>query len=221
MFSATGSRRKDVSGMNTNRFPVENVTWFDAIEFCNKLSEFDQRTPYYRLTSIERSDDQSIKKADVTPLGGNGYRLPTEAEWEYACRANTTTPFHFGSVLNGDNANVDGEAPFGTTTKGAYLERTTAVDDPKYPKNGFGLAQMHGNVFEWCEDVYNKDAYASRSGVTTNPLVMSGSKYRVLRGGAWNQASSFSCSAFRLRQALFLRWLDWGVGFRVVCWVSP
>ena len=189
-FSQTGSsrvHRQRVSDLDTSRFPVESVTWFDAIEFCNKLSEADRRTPYYRFTGVERDDDQSVKNATVTVNGGTGYRLPTEAEWEYACRGNTTTPFHFGSVLNGDKANVDGSQPFGTTKKGTYLQRTTAVDDAKYPKNDFGLAQMHGNVAEWCEDVYDKKAYAGRSQATStnSPLVTSGSEYRVLRGGAW------------------------------------
>ena len=114
--------------------------------------------------------------------GRLGYRLPTEAEWEYACRANTTTPFHFGSVLNGDKANVDGNDPFGTTTKGKYLGRTTTVGS--YAANAFGLNDMHGNVREWCFDVFDETAYGSRAGTTSDPTVTSGSKYRVLRGGS-------------------------------------
>lgn len=232
-FSPSGSSntyRQRVSGVSTGRFPVENVTWFDAIEFCNALSEADGRTPYYRLTGIERNEDKSVKKAIVTIseasrkallAGLSGYRLPTEAEWEYACRANTTTPFYFGSVLNGDKANVDGKNPFGTTSKGTYLERTTEVDDPKYPKNAFGLAQMHGNVWEWCEDVFVERAYSGRSQTTliTDPLIASGSKLRVLRGGSWRNHPGNTRSADRFGNDPDGR--DFSGGFRVVCQPLP
>ena len=143
---------------------------------------------------------------------GVTYRLPTEAEWEYACRAGTTTPYHFGSELNGKQANVDGNYPFGTTTKGPYLERTTAVGS--YVQNGFGLFDMHGNVWEWCEDVYDANAYASRSGTTTDPKVTSGSEYRVLRGGSWGTYSRDTRSAGRYGDSPVVRYN--GYGFRVV-----
>jgi len=183
-FSKTGSGKSDVSGMDTGKFPVEKVSWDDAQEFCRKLSVKDGQT----------------------------YRLPTEAEWEYACRANTTTPFHFGSVLNGDKANVNGNSPYGTTTKGKYLERTTTVG--AYSANAFGLFDMHGNVWEWCEDVYDESAYGKRSGTTPDPKVTSGSTFRVLRGGSWYDYSQYARSADRSRNAPDDRTLDYG--FRVV-----
>ena len=183
-FSTTGTSSSKVSGMNTSKFPVETVSWADAVAFCRKLSEKD----------------------------GVTYRLPTEAEWEYAARAGTTTPFHFGTVLNGDKANVDGNYPYGTTTKGPYLQRTTTVGS--YAKNAFGLFDLHGNVWEWCQDVYDANAYASRSGTTTDPKVTSGSEYRVLRGGSWIDVAEFSRAACRLWGAPGVRNLSFG--FRVV-----
>ncbi|MEI8378597.1 MAG: formylglycine-generating enzyme family protein [Planctomycetota bacterium] len=217
-FSKSGDEKEGVSGMPTSQFPVENVSWFDAIEFCNKLSVLDGLTPYYVLTVKERDADGSIESADFTvsraasASGLSGYRLPTEAEWEYACRANSTTPFHFGSVLNGDKANVNGNSPFGTTTKGKFLERPTTVGS--YVKNEFSLYDMHGNVFEWCFDVFDEKAYSSRSGTTVGPTVTSGSEARVLRGGCWDLNARDTRSAYRDSSSPSLR-LN-GLGFRVV-----
>ncbi len=183
-FSKTGGRSSMVSGMDTGKFPVDRVSWDDAVEFCRKLSLKDGQT----------------------------YRLPTEAEWEYACRANMTTPFHFGRTLNGDNANVDGSFPYGTTTKGQDLQRTTTVG--AYAKNDFGLYDMHGNVREWCEDMYDGSAYGKRSGTTSDPNVTSGSTNRVLRGGSWFDSSWEARSANRFSDSP-----DWprpSHGFRVV-----
>ncbi|MFO0821517.1 MAG: formylglycine-generating enzyme family protein, partial [Pirellulales bacterium] len=93
---------------------------------------------------------------------GDEYRLPTEAEWEYACRAGTATEFHFGDALNGTQANCDGNHPHGTEVKGPYLERTTPVKTECYPANAWGLYDMHGNVWEWCGDWYVSNWYAQR-----------------------------------------------------------
>ncbi len=220
-FSPTGSGSESVFVLNTCQFPVECVTWFDAIEFCNKLSEADGLAPYYLQTDIRRGSGQSIENALVTISGGIGYRLPTEAEWEYACRANTTTPFHFGRVLNGDKANVNGNCPFGTTTRGPYQGRTTAVDDATYPQNAFGLVQMHGNVWEWCEDVYDEWAYAECSQTTwkADPLVTSDAEYRVLRGGSWGNFARNARSASRGRFTPNSRYSL--IGFRVVRSLLP
>jgi len=144
--------QSDVKNLDTTRFPVETVSWYDAVEFCNRLSEREGKTPCYQLSSIERSDG-AIKSAIVSFLSGTGYRLPTEAEWEYSCRGGTTSAFHFGNVLNGTQANVDGTSPYGTSSKGPDLERTTRVGS--YAGNAFGLFDMHGNVKEWCQDVFH------------------------------------------------------------------
>ena len=116
-FSVNGKGKDDVAGMDTSRFPVEQVSWYDAKEFCNTLSEREGKT----------------------------YRLPTEAEWEYACRAGTTTPFNFGSELNGTQANCYGSEPYGTTSSGPYLARTTKVGSyPPRPREHASL--LHGGT---------------------------------------------------------------------------
>jgi formylglycine-generating enzyme required for sulfatase activity len=169
-FSRSGDRSERVSGQDTSRFPVETVSWEEAVEFCRKLSAMPG----------ERA-------------AGRVYRLPTEAEWEFACRAGTTEPFHFGSQLNGRDANCDGNYPYGTTTKGPYLERPTTVGS--YGANGFGLFDMHGNVWEWCSDWY--DGYASTA--VDDPTGPTSGSNRVLRGGGWHDYARRCRSADRSR----------------------
>ena len=219
-FSRRGTGAGNVpADVDSLRFPVESVSWYDGIEFWNGLSQAENLTPYYTLTAIIRHSDQSIKSATVSvassgrqPRKSSSYRLPTEAEWEWACRATTTTPFHFGRVLNGDQANVDGNFPYGTARKGPFLGRITNVGS--YLKNSFGLHDMHGNVLEWCFDVDDPSAYANRSGTTSDPVVTSGSAKRVLRGGSWYYSSGDARSASRFSYAPDLRFDN--VGFRVV-----
>ena len=216
-FSSKGGGKEKVSGLNTARFPAETVTWFDCLEFCNKLSELEGKTLCYDLGDIERNEDRSIKNATVRIMNGTGYRLPTEGEWEYACRAGTTTAFHFGDKLNGIQANVDGRYPFGTT-KGPYLERPTTVG--AYDPNRFGLYDMCGNVWEWCQDGYNESAYPTFSGkLATDPLFNTDVQNRVLRGGSWYNFSGSTRSADRSRVTPGNR--DINFGFRVVCFCGP
>ena len=200
-FSKTGSGSSSVSGMDTSKFPVETVSWLDAIEFCNKLSAKDGLPAYYTLSRGRRTGTPAYRAgaASVSVSGGKGYRLPTEAEWEYACRAGATTPFHFGSTLNGDKANIDGDRPYGTTTKGTSLGRTTTVGS--YPANAVGLHDTHGNVWEWCFDMYDGSVYGKRSGTISDPLVTSGSVNRVLRGGSWGSGATFTRAARRTGDA--------------------
>ena len=136
-FSATGTEKDKVKGKETGCFPVENVTWFDAIEFCNALSKADSYKPYYKLTDVKKEGD-SIRSATVTLVGGNGYRLPTEAEWEYACRAGTTKPFHFGYENIGKDANTRPRAAigYGSEPNWAALGRTAKVGS--YKANDWG-----------------------------------------------------------------------------------
>ncbi|MEG5140760.1 MULTISPECIES: SUMF1/EgtB/PvdO family nonheme iron enzyme [unclassified Microcoleus] len=123
------------SNLGGKKHPVTNVSWYDAIEFCDRLS-------------------QKI---------GHEYRLPSEAEWEYACRAGTTTPFHFGETITSNLANYDGSYVYASEPKGIYLQKTTPVGYFKI-SNNFGLFDLHGNVLEWCLDSWHK----SYDGAPTN-----------------------------------------------------
>ena len=167
--------------------PVEQVTWYEAVEFCDRLSQ----------------------------LTGKTYRLPSEAEWEYACRAETTTPFHFGDTLSTALANYDGNYTYGDGEVGDYREATTNVGS--FGVNAFGLADMHGNVFDWCLDHWHpfyEGAPTDGSAWETN----GDERFRLVRGGSWYNNPGNCRSAFRDRDTPLNR--DNDVGFRVVC-VSP
>ena len=172
------------SNFEGDQLPVETVSWEEAVEFCNRLSEMPEEI-----------------------RAGRKYRLPTEAEWEYACRAGTTTPFHFGSQLNGRQANYNGTVPYGTETKGPYLKKTTPVG--KYPANAWGLYDMHGNVWEWCSDWYGEYP----AGSLTNPSGPATGPGRVARGGGWNSDAVLGRSADRYGSAPSDRFFS--LGFRV------
>jgi formylglycine-generating enzyme required for sulfatase activity len=139
--------------------PVEMVAWDEAGEFCQRLGE--------------RPEERQA---------GRTYRLPTEAEWEYACRAGTATAFAFGPGLASTQANFDGGRPGGGAARGPYLQRTTPIGS--YPANAWGLYDMLGNVWEWCQDWYDPDYY--RKGPPADPPGPERGDRRVVRGGAWN-----------------------------------
>jgi formylglycine-generating enzyme required for sulfatase activity len=124
-----------------------------------------------------------------------GLRLPSEAQWEYACRAGTSTPFAFGVTVSPDQVNYDGNLPYGGAAKGVYRAKTTPVGS--FKPNAFGLHDMHGNVFEWCEDVYDSDFYWKPEARGPNPVSPTGSVIRVFRGGCWINSAGFCRSAFR------------------------
>jgi outer membrane protein assembly factor BamB len=186
-FSPTGPGKDRVAGLNTGRFPVEQVRWHDAVAFCKRLSELP------------------AEKA-----AGRVYRLPTEAEWEYACRAGATTRFHTGDSLSSLQANFNGNHPAGTAAKGPFLTRSTAVGS--YAPNAWGLYDMHGNVWEWCADWYGRTYY--RESPSEDPSGPATGSSRVIRGGEWYGDARDCRCAFRyadLPDGVF-----YVMGFRVV-----
>lgn len=162
---------------DTKRFPVESVNWYDAILFCNKLSELAGLKPYYTISNVETHLGR-IWQADVRIRGGRGYRLPTEEEWEYACRAGTNSIFSTGDQLTVRQANIEAAAE--KEEKG--VGRPTTVGS--YPPNGFGLFDMHGNVKEWCFSQW-----------TINGTVASDA--RVVRGGGFRSVREDAASGRR------------------------
>jgi len=168
--------------------PVDSVTWFSAIEFCNKMSEAESLTPYYAMKAVRRRANNSIENANVSILGGDGYRLPTEAEWEYACRAGSITPWCFG-----DQVLDVGEYAW-------YYDNSSMETHPvgQRKPNSWGLFDMHGNVMEWCYDWYNESYYQQCSDEETeSPTGPDTGTARVLRGGAWQFGAEATRCAYR------------------------
>jgi formylglycine-generating enzyme required for sulfatase activity len=141
-------------------------------------------------------------------------QLPSEAEWEYACRAGTTSPFNTGDNLTTDQANYDGDYPYDNNPKGKYIGKTTPVGS--YPPNGWGLYDMHGNVWEWCMDWYGKEYYddCKKQGIVENPVGPETGSYRVLRGGCWYINAQFCRCAYRYFNTPAYR--SFSIGFRLV-----
>jgi formylglycine-generating enzyme required for sulfatase activity len=204
-YPVTQAQWQALMGDNPSRFkgekrPVENVSWDDAKVFCDRLSQHTGQT----------------------------FRLPSEAEWEYACRAGTTTPFYFGETITPDLVNYDGDNPYGEAPKGKYREETTPVGS--FPPNAFGLYDMHGNVWEWCEDVWHGNYEGApmdgsvwgvkevkKEGGFLSSLFGKGEKedaYRLLRGGSWNAYAVWCRAAHRLRYTPDFR--NHRIGLRVV-----
>ncbi|MDX2216865.1 MAG: formylglycine-generating enzyme family protein [Oculatellaceae cyanobacterium bins.114] len=185
--------KADPSQFKGDNRPVERVSWYDAVEFCARLSHYT----------------------------GRSYRLPSEAEWEYACRAGTTTPFHFGETITTEVANYRGtdnekykwSGSYGQGPKGEYRQETTPVDHFS-SANAFGLCDMHGNVWEWCQDHWH-DNYEGAPTDGSAWLSEDENARRVIRGGSWglNPRSCRSASRFVNDPPA----TDYSLGFRVVC----
>jgi formylglycine-generating enzyme required for sulfatase activity len=175
----------DGSTSLTNHRPVEQVSWEDAVEFCDRLSQYTGRT----------------------------YRLPSEAEWEYACRAGTTTPFHFGETITTDLVNYNGNYTYGQGSKGVYRKETTEVGRFGVANN-FGLYDMHGNVWEWCQDDWHNDYEGAPIDGSAWLNNEEGNNGKLLRGGSWYPSPDHCRSAYRLFSN---RYGFDNIGFRVVC----
>ena len=176
--------------------PVETVSWYDAVEFCDRLSEHTKRQ----------------------------YRLPSEAEWEYACRAGTTTPFHFGETITTDLANYNGKSSYGQGPEGVDRGETTAVGSFGVANN-FGLYDMHGNVWEWCLDDWHDDYKGAPTDgsawFNSDDNLSDKSGRAVMRGGSWvsNPQSCRSASRNYFNRVVRVNFND-VIGFRVVCVVG-
>ncbi|MEO0935742.1 MAG: formylglycine-generating enzyme family protein, partial [Cyanobacteria bacterium J06641_2] len=189
-FAVTQAQYQAIMGENPSRFkgnnrPVETVSWNDATEFCQKL----------------------------TGKTGRTYRLPSEAEWEYACRAGTTTSFHFGETITTKLANYDGTTTYANEPRGEYRKQTTEVGN--FPRNAFGFCDMHGNVWEWCQDTWH-DNYNGAPTDGSAWIENGNDSPRVLRGGSWKNNPGFCRSAFRY-YSIGRGAFDDLFGFRVVC----
>jgi formylglycine-generating enzyme required for sulfatase activity len=158
------------------------VSWDDGVAFCQKLS---QKT-------------------------GKNYKLPSEAQWEYACRAGTTTPFYFGESITPYLVNYDGNYAYAAAPKGQYRKQTTDVGT--FPPNAFGLYDMQGNVWEWCEDDWQKNYIDAP--INGNALIDQ-SICKLMRGGSWDHLPVFCRSAYRSSYNLDSYYFN--IGFRVVC----
>jgi formylglycine-generating enzyme required for sulfatase activity len=170
-------------GETQKKRPVEHVSWYDAVEFCNKLSIREKLQPVYTIAGRKPATGYPITDATVTvDWGKNGYRLPTDAEWEYACRAGKATAYNLGNTWN-DNWGWYDDNSGGMT-------REVGQKKP----NAWGLYDMHGNVFEWCWDVFGD--YGSKA--VTNPKGAASGECRVIRGGSWGSDAYLSRSACRV-----------------------
>jgi len=188
-YSSTGEVAHLLEDVDTGKLPVESIRWPDAVEFCKRLS-------------MVPSEQEA----------GRVYRLPTEAEWEYACRAGTTTPYYHGDTLASGHANFKTNFPYGDATPQPFLGRTMPVGS--FPANPWGLHEMHGNVWEWTSDRFEFGYY--HRAPRTDPTGPESGEFHVMRGGGWGVNGGWCRSAFRGSEEIAQK-VFYSIGFRVVC----
>jgi formylglycine-generating enzyme required for sulfatase activity len=190
---------------DTTNFPVEMVNWYDALVFCNKLSMAEGLSPAYSINgstdpanwgeipTMPIWDESSTWNNIAIIVDSNGYRLPTEAQWEYACRAGTTTAFNWGTnQITTDQANYRGSFDvYNGSPSGTFLQRTTEVGS--FTPNAWGLYDMHGNVMEWCWDWYG----TYEDGTQTDPTGSVSGMAKAARGGTFISTGAYLRSAYR------------------------
>lgn len=188
--------QRNRSSFRGDRNPVESVDWFEAVAYCNELSKKEGLRPCYQLESIHEDQGRNRTASATRLVDGTGYRLLTEAEWEYACRAGATSPYAFGESLTAELANFAGSLSKQTKPVGSFAA------------NAFGLHDFHGNVWEWCGDWYG-----SYDGDALDPVGPAAGSFRVIRGGSWNYSATSCRSAIRYRYGPMVRMNI--LGFRV------